>query len=468
MMSSYEKASFIQKNLYRREIKSHIKKMKKWSRFCPANFAAKYQLLLGGLAEISGDTTNANLAFNHAISLAREHNLTYIEAIANELTGRLYKSKGVLKYAKLFMQEAAFLYQRWGAKAKVQLLQEEYPEFFVSSLQSAGTITIARTHSISLSATTETATTTGSVGLDLTSIMKAVQTISSNVVLDDLLRSFVQIVMENSGANHCLLLLEQNNQLVLVAKSEGAEAGIQLVKNQPINASEDLCLPLVQYVRHTQEPLVLTNATRDGPYTEDAYVLKHKPLSVLCLPIIHKGQTLGILYLENNLTAGVFTRSHLDVLRLLAGQVAISMQNSQLFLASDRFVPHEFLDILGKHSIVDIHIGDHTQKEMTILFCDIRGFTTLSEQLTPAETFQLMNEYLSYMEPVIIEQGGFIDKFIGDAIMALFPGEVDKAMLAGIKLQEALDKFNQVLAERKMNPLRVGIGMNSGKLILGP
>ena len=467
MVSVYEKAGFIQKNRYRREIRSHLRKMKKWAETCPANYAAKYQLMLGGWLQITGKSKQVVTALDRAISLAREYHLTHIEAIANEFAGRLHKSAGLLKYAKLFMQEAALLYQRWGAKAKVQLLQKEYPEFFVPSLPQSGTITAARTRSISMSTSTSISTTHTQVGLDLTSIMKAVQTISSNVVLDDLLRSFIQIVMENAGASRCLLLLEHDNQLVLAAKSKSADADIQLSKNQPIDPNEDLCLPLVQYVQHTQESVVLTNATRDGPYTEDIYVLKHKPLSILCLPIIHKAHMLGVLYLENNLAAGVFTHDHLDVLRLLAGQAAISLQNSQLFLASDRFVPHEFLDILGKHSIVDIQIGDYVQKEMTIRVCDIRGFTTLSEQLTPAENFQLMNEYLSYMEPVITEQGGFIDKFIGDAIMALFPGDADKAVSAGVGLQQALEKFNQTLRERKVNPLRVGIGMNSGKLILG-
>ncbi len=286
------------------------------------------------------------------------------------------------------------------------------------------------------------------------------------MLLDDLIRSFVKIVMENAGASRCLLLLEQNNQLVLVAKSESADTNIQILKNLPVDPVNDLCLSLVQYVEHTREAIVLNNAAQEGAYTEDVYVVSHKPLSVICLPIIHKGHMLGVLYLENNLATNAFTSSHVDVLRLLAGQAAISLQNSELFLAADRFVPHEFLDILGKHSIVDIGLGDSIQKDMTILFCDIRGFTTISEQLMPTENFKFMNEYLSYMEPPIIEHGGFIDKFIGDAIMVLFH-DADSAVAAGIAMQEALEKFNQAIAKRNMQPWRAGIGLNSGNLILG-
>ena len=101
------------------------------------------------------------------------------------------------------------------------------------------------------------------------------------------------------------------------------------------------------------------------------------------------------------------------------------------------------------------------------MFCDIRGFTTLAEQLTPADTFKILNEYLSYMEPIITEYGGFIDKFIGDAIVALFPGDADNAVQASIAVQEAVEKFNHVLVSRNMKPFRVGIGLNSGNLILG-
>ncbi len=466
LLSIYKQASFMQRFRYRRHIKSSLRKLKKWAKNCPQNFEARYQLILGGWLQLLGQEDAAEVAFDRAIISARENNFTLVEAIANELIGRMYNTESLAKHAKLFVQEAASIYQRWGAVAKVQLLQQSYREFF-----SEQQIQVSRDTLVSQARSQHTdksmATTKG--GLDMVSIMKSVQTISGNVMLEDLLRSFISIVMENAGASRSLLLLEQNNQLVLVAKGEsiGTSTEVQLLKNLPVDPNNDLCLPLVQYVQHTQEPVVLNNVAQEGSYTEDIYVINHKPLSVICLPIIHKGQMLGILYLENNLTAGAFTADHLDVLRLLAGQVAISLQNSQLFLAANRFVPHEFLDILGKHSIVDIHIGDSIQKNMTVLFADIRGFTNISEQLSPADSFKLMNEYLSYMEPIITKHGGFIDKFIGDVIMVLFPGDVDNALLAGIAMQEAVEEFNKILSERHVEPLRVGIGLNSGSLILG-
>jgi len=110
--------------------------------------------------------------------------------------------------------------------------------------------------------------------------------------------------------------------------------------------------------------------------------------------------------------------------------------------ANARFVPEQFLNILGKKSISDIRIGDQTQREMTVMFADIRDFTTISERMTPKENFDFINTYLGFMEPVIRKNKGFIDKYMGDSIMALFPESASDAMKAGIMMIERLEEFN--------------------------
>ncbi len=135
----------------------------------------------------------------------------------------------------------------------------------------------------------------------------------------------------------------------------------------------------------------------------------------------------------------------------------------QLTTAYERFVPREFLQFLGKANIVDVSLGDQVQQEMSVLFADIVNFTSLSEQMTPAENFRLINTFLSYMEPCIRTHQGFIDKYIGDAIMALFSGKADDAVRAGIAMLKTLQDFNQ-----QANPLiNIGIGINTGVLMLG-
>lgn len=147
-------------------------------------------------------------------------------------------------------------------------------------------------------------------------------------------------------------------------------------------------------------------------------------------------------------------------------ELALELQ-SQLTKAARRFVPNEFVSLLGRESLVDIKLGDSVEKEMSVLFSDIRDFTTLSEGMTPQENFNFINSYLSRMEPTIIENNGFIDKYIGDAIMALFGHSASDAVNAGISMLHRLDDYNQHRTSEGFAPIKIGIGINTGMLMLG-
>ncbi len=135
--------------------------------------------------------------------------------------------------------------------------------------------------------------------------------------------------------------------------------------------------------------------------------------------------------------------------------------------ASARFVPREFLSALQKNSIVDVELGDQVQGEMTIMFSDVRGFTTISETMTPKENFDFINSLFNYLCPVIREHRGFVDKYLGDGVMALFPGEADDAIQAAIAMRQQLTYFNQKHQAQGRPPVEIGIGLHSGLLMLG-
>lgn len=139
----------------------------------------------------------------------------------------------------------------------------------------------------------------------------------------------------------------------------------------------------------------------------------------------------------------------------------------ELNIAYGRFVPHEFLNFLDKKSILDVNLGDQVLKNMTVLFCDIRSFTTLSESMTPEENFNFINAYLGRVVPVFRKNHGIVDKFIGDGIMGLFPREPDDAVKAGIEFLKILNEYNRERALRGESPIRVGIGIHCGLLMLG-
>ena len=145
-----------------------------------------------------------------------------------------------------------------------------------------------------------------------------------------------------------------------------------------------------------------------------------------------------------------------------------SMENlKKINSAFRRFVPAKFLNLLGKEDIIDVKLGDQTQKEMTILFSDIRSFSTISEEMTPKETFEFINEFLKGISPIIRKNRGFVDKYIGDGIMALFPNKPTDAVTAAIQIQHYVMQFKSKLLKPDNLPIQVGIGIHTGSLTLG-
>ncbi|MEQ8999719.1 MAG: two-component regulator propeller domain-containing protein [Coleofasciculus sp. B1-GNL1-01] len=151
----------------------------------------------------------------------------------------------------------------------------------------------------------------------------------------------------------------------------------------------------------------------------------------------------------------------------LLARIKTHLRLSKINSAYSRFVPHEFLRFLGRESIIDVQLGDQVQQEMSVLFADIRNFTTLSEQMSPKQNFNFINAYLKRVGPVIRQHQGFIDKYIGDAVMALFPHTPDDALQAAIEMQQEVTQYNRDRQNAGYLPVTIGIGLNTGSLMLG-
>lgn len=177
-----------------------------------------------------------------------------------------------------------------------------------------------------------------------------------------------------------------------------------------------------------------------------------------------KGEMDQFSIVRTNDEIGVLTEGYNDMSQKIKDYItSISRINE----ANSRFVPRQFLEYLGKESIAEINLGDQVQKEMTVLFCDIRNFTTISEEMTPRENFNFLNNYLGYMEPIIRKNKGFIDKYIGDSIMALFSERTEDALNAAIEMRIKLLEFNQVMQQFGKPPVDNGFGIHTGNLMLG-
>jgi class 3 adenylate cyclase len=213
---------------------------------------------------------------------------------------------------------------------------------------------------------------------------------------------------------------------------------------------------------------------RAGRFSRDAYLLARKPQSVLCIPLRHHGKFEGAIYMENSLTADVFTQDRIELIQLLAAQVSISIENAWLYQdqqrlidAQRRFVPRQFLESLDRPDIARVDLGENVAKTMTVMFADLRGFTPLAERLDPRSIIDLLNRYFLSMEQQITQAGGFIDSFAGDEIKVLFDTRPDAAVRAGIAMWRALEAFNQRAAGLGQPVLAAGIGASTGPVVLG-
>lgn len=450
------------------EVKKNQKLIKKWQEAASMNFKHKYLLVAAELARIENNVKEARSLYDEAIDLAEKQEYINELALSYELTCNFYVQQKQYRLAKYYCQQAYQVYGQWGATAKTEQLAKKHPHFLDGEQhEQDGRMFFA------YSSTGETS----SKMLDVNSIIKASQTLSSEIVLKKLLRKMMRIVIENAGAESGALLLKNNNSWVIQAEAsiedevvKVYELGLDIKEKYNRITRKKLPYQIINYVIRTQEPVILTDASYKNKFNKDTYIQRKKPKAILCIPLINHGKLLAIFYLENNLTTGAFTQKRIATLNILSTQLAISLENARLYQhtmdlnkAYERFVPSEFLSFLGKNSILDVELGDQVEQEMTVLFADIRNFTSISEKMTPKENFQFINNYLSQMQSVVSKHHGFIDKYIGDAIMALFPTNPDHAVKCAIAMLKQLHFYNQQY-ERQIH---VGIGLNTGKLMLG-
>jgi PAS domain S-box-containing protein len=305
-------------------VSSNQKKMHKWARHAPMNFLHKYHLVEAEKARVLGQLLEAEKFYEQAIQGARENGYIQEEALAYELAAKHYLTRGLEKFAQLYMKEAHYCYERWGATAKVRNLEAHYPQFFPQSTSVS---------SIPIHTAAGTTSNTSHVALDLAAMMKASQAISSEIELEHLLHALMQILIENAGAQTGCLLLENAGEWIIEATCElieGAQVcATQVLQSTPI--ANRLPESIIHYVIRTHESVILNDATRKGNFINDPYIQHHQTQSVFCLPLLNQSKLIGVLYLENQLATGAFTPERSQILHLLSTQAAIAIENAKLY-----------------------------------------------------------------------------------------------------------------------------------------
>jgi len=293
-------------------------KMQKWAEHAPMNYLHKFHLVEAEKARVLGQFFEAEEFYERAIAGAAENEYIQEEALAYELAAKHYLARGREKIAQTYIKEAHYCYDRWGATAKVKDLEKRYPQLLNTNL-------VRQSHSI---VTNETIRHPTAV-IDLAAVMKAAQALSEIIHLDRLIATLMQVVIENSGAEAGALVLLEEGQLTVIAQCGGSRP----CNLEKLAVADCATIPVsvIHSVERTQETLVLDDAVSESPFSTDPYIQKQQTRSLLCLPILNQSQLIGILYLENNLSTGVFTNDRLQVLKLLMAQAAISLENARLY-----------------------------------------------------------------------------------------------------------------------------------------
>ncbi|MCP3098469.1 AAA family ATPase [Myxococcus sp. K15C18031901] len=298
-------------------VEAALRRFQHWARNCPENFRHRQRMMAAEVARLEGRLADAAELLDEAIDRAREEGFPQDEALANLLAGRLYGAQGRKRVASLYLRAAREGFARWGAKAVVAALQEEFPDV---QAQEPG---------MWERAVTPTGDDFRGASLDLSSILKAAQTLSGEVALERLLEKLMAVCLEVAGAQRGALVLEEQRRLVLEAVGAVGEPVSRV--HLPLVGSEHVPDSLVGHAYQSGDAVVLGDAAHQGRFVADAYVVRQRVKSALVVPIRRHARTMGVLYLENNLATHAFTPDRVRVLQLLSSQMAISLENSLLF-----------------------------------------------------------------------------------------------------------------------------------------
>jgi PAS domain S-box-containing protein len=291
------------------------RQLKLWAEHCPQNFEDRAALVGAEIARIEGRVVEAEGLYEKAIRSAHANGFIHNEAVAYEVAARFYAARGFQTFADAYLHQARYCYQRWGADGKVAQLDHLYPQLKKEGLISTPTSTILAPAEL----------------LDLATVIKVSQSIAGEMDLEKLIDGLMRAAIEQAGAERGLLILPRGDDLQIQAEATTSGEDVSVHLRSAADSTAALPESLIRYVMRTQETVILDDASSQNLFSADHYMVQRRPRSILTLPLINQGKLISILYLENNLTPRVFTPDRVTVLKVLASQAAISLENARLY-----------------------------------------------------------------------------------------------------------------------------------------
>jgi len=427
------------------KIAENQEKMALWASHAPMNFQHKFELVEAEKARVLGQNWEAQELYEKAIQGAKKYEFIQEEAIAYERAAKFYLDLGREEIGQLYLRNAYHCYSRWGAKAKVAALEAEYPH-----LQAITNRT--RTNTISI-------TSTGGSGevLDLTTVIKASQALAGEIVLEKLLAKLMQFAIENAGAQKGYLILVNHNKLTIEAAREVGKNEVTVLQSLEVESTSILPQAIINYALRTQEDVVLDDATHQGLFIADPYIIQNQPKSVLCAPIINQGKLIGLLYLENNLTTDAFTSDRLELLRILSAQAAISIENALLYQTLEQKVEERTAQ-LAQANIEITKLNDRLKQENLRMSAELDITRELQQMILPKarELEQIPGlDIAGFMEPATEVGGDYYDVLNQDGRVKIGIGDVTgHGLESGVVMIMAQTAVRALLANQETNPVR--------------
>jgi adenylate cyclase len=297
--------------------------------------------------------------------------------------------------------------------------------------------------------------------------------VGSELDLDKLLPKILDKAFELVGADRGVILLVDDK----------GEMSPRFVKTRSGKSDPNIVLSrtVIAEVTTNRAAVLSSDATMDSRFSGAHSIIMQGIRSTMTLPLLHSGELLGIMHLDSLFTSNAFTEKDLQICTGMAAQAAISIQNARLAtrIEKEAQTRAQFLRLIPPSVVEQVLKGELTiekggrQTEVTMLFSDIRGFTTMSDGRPPQEIVNTLNEYFEVMVDILFKYGGTLDKFVGDEIIGLFGAPIAiedapfKAVACGLAMLQGLEEFNRTRAAENQAAIRIGIGINTGHVITG-
>jgi PAS domain S-box-containing protein len=315
LAACWDSASADERREHLQTLSAHREKLEAWAQNCPENFENRVALVSAEIARIENRALDAEHLYEQAIRSARENGFVHNEALANELAARFYGARGFEKIANTYRRDARSCYLRWGADGKVRQLDRLYPHLADEKppADPISTIHAPIEH------------------LDLATVLKVSQAISSEIVIEKLIETIMRTAIETAGAERGVLILPRGDIHSVEAEATTHDDAVTVDFRRTDVTAVILPEAVFHYVLRTKESVLLQDASRDNSFSDDDYIRQRQARSILCVPLLKQSRLIGVLYLENNLTSHAFTPARMTALKLIASEAAISLENTRLY-----------------------------------------------------------------------------------------------------------------------------------------